>query len=89
MSAPAPSPSARRKKQYNNNDEQIYDFGQYMLYLFPIGIFAGFIAWWRNSQSNIIMRIIYVLLAYVFNIFYLIYIVYRWFTYKPPAPVSV
>ena len=89
--APAPSPSSKkekRKKQYTAGyDDTSFDLGQYMLFLFPIGIFAGMVAWWKNSQSNIIMRIIYVILAYLFNVFYLIYSVYRWFTYRPPVAV--
>ena len=90
--APSPTPNSQKKKKEKKKQDTYYedtsfDLGQYMLYLFPIGIFAGVIAWWKNSQSNIIMRIIYVIIAYLFNVFYLIYSVYRWFTYRPPQPV--
>ena len=93
MASAAPSPSgnkvkAKKRKQDGEYDDKSYNLGNTMLYLFPIGIFAGMIAWWKNSQSNIIMRVIYVLIAYLFNVLYLIYSVYRWFTYRPP-PVAV
>jgi hypothetical protein len=85
MASPSSAPSeSKRKTRYYDDEDKVIDFGKYMLFLFPIGLFSGFVAWWRNSQSNIVMRIIYVFLAYVFNIFYLIYTVYRWWTYRPP-----
>lgn len=85
MASPASTSSEhKRKSLYGDNEGKEIDFGKYMLFLFPIGLFSGFVAWWRNSQSNIVMRLIYVFLAYVFNVFYLIYTVYRWWTYRPP-----
>ncbi len=90
MASPAssstPTPSTKnKKKKYieDDNSDTPIDFGKYLIYLFPVGVFSGMVAWWKNSDSNIIMRIIYVLIAYLFNILYLIYSVYRWFTYRP------
>jgi hypothetical protein len=47
-------------------------------YLIPLGLLSGFIAWSRNSDTNIVFRVIFVILAYLFNVFYLLYILYRW-----------
>jgi membrane protein YdbS with pleckstrin-like domain len=66
-----------------SNNEVSIDFSKYATYLLPFAIAAAVVAWFRNSNSNIIIRIFYVIIAYLINIFYFIYIIYRWFTYKP------
>lgn len=48
-------------------------------YLVPVALLASFIAWFRNGNSNIILRLIYCIIAYIFNVFYLFYVVYKWF----------
>lgn len=93
--SPAPSPAAtklKNKKRKESTYDDVYasyDLSEHMLFLFPIGIFAALVAWWKNSNSNIIMRVIYVMIAYVLNIFYLLYSVYRWWTYRPPIAAQV
>lgn len=92
MASPSPASTLnkekiKKKQQTNDYENTSLELGDYMVYLFPIGIFSALVAWWKNSNSNIIMRIIYVVLAYLFNVFYLIYSVYRWLTYRPPSPV--
>jgi hypothetical protein len=98
MASPSPSPAPssskektktrKQTKETKDYEDTSYDLGQYMLFLFPISIFSALVAWWKNSNSNIILRIIYVILAYLLNVFYLIYSTYRWWTYRPPAPVA-
>lgn len=54
-------------------------------YLIPIGLFASFIAYLRNSESNIIVKVFYMVLAYLLNVFYLSYVAYKFVfpTHKP------
>lgn len=93
MASPSPAPApkkekTKKKQQTNDYENTSLELGDYMVYLFPIGVFSALVAWWKNSNSNIIMRIIYVVLAYLFNVFYLIYSVYRWLTYRPSTPIT-
>ncbi len=61
-----------------SNSSQLIPYDKIANYLIPIGLFSGFVAWNRNQNSNIILRVLYVIMAYLFNIFYLLYLVYRW-----------
>jgi|688.fasta_scaffold1090423_2 hypothetical protein len=54
------------------------DFSKFSTYLIPFALLAGYISWYRNSNSNIIFRLVYVIIAYVLNVFYIAYAVYRW-----------
>lgn len=56
-------------------------------YLIPIGLFSMFIAYLRTSNSNIIMRVFYMAMAYILNVFYLTYVVYK-FMFPTPAPTA-
>jgi hypothetical protein len=60
-------------------------------YLLPFAFIAGLVAWYRNNESGIIMRVIYVLFAYMLNIVYLAYMLYKAFaggTSAPAVPAS-
>lgn len=58
-------------------EEDMYSNKYIAIYLVPVAILAAVIAWYRNAESFILIRILYVLLAYVLNIFYLMYIAYK------------
>jgi hypothetical protein len=55
-----------------------FDFSKFSSYLIPFALLAGYISWYRNSDSNIIFRLLYVIIAYVLNVFYIAYATYRW-----------
>lgn len=59
-------------------DTPLLPYDKIANYLIPIGLLSGFIAWSRNQGTNIIFRLIYVVIAYLLNVFYLLYIVYKW-----------
>lgn len=58
--------------------EPLIPYDKIANYLIPIGLFSAFVAWSRNQGTNIIFRIIYAVIAYLFNVLYLLYIVYKW-----------
>lgn len=62
-----------------NEEDAIISSKQLAIYLVPLAIVCAVIAWFRNSDKFVLVRLFYVMFAYVFNIFYLVYIVYRWF----------
>jgi hypothetical protein len=49
-------------------------------FLLPFAFAAAIISWFRNSDSNVIMRIIYAFFAYVFNLLYIVYVLWKWLT---------
>jgi hypothetical protein len=61
-----------------SNSSQLIPYDKIANYLIPIGLFSGFVAWTRSQGYNIILRVIFVIFAYLLNIFYLAYLVYRW-----------
>ncbi len=58
--------------------EQIIPYDKIANYLIPLGLLSGYIAWSRNKDTNIIFRVVYVVLAYLFNVFYLLFLLYKW-----------
>jgi hypothetical protein len=60
------------------NDAPLIPYDKIANYLIPIGLFSAFVAWSRNQGTNIILRLFFVVMAYLFNVFYLLYIVYKW-----------
>lgn len=49
-------------------------------FLLPFAFAAAIISWFRNSDSNVVMRIIYAFFAYVFNLLYIVYVLWKWLT---------
>lgn len=86
MATTSNSPSPIKKKT-SNEEAPVINFEKYASNLLIIGFIAAIISWYRNSGSNIIVKIFYALIAYLFNVLYIVYIIYKWFTYKAPAPL--
>lgn len=63
--------------QSSSKDEEVNANRQLALYLVPVAVAAALIAWYRNSERFILVRLFYVVLAYVLNIFYIGYIMYK------------
>ncbi len=61
----------------NTTEEQFLPYSKIANYLIPIGLFSAFVAFLRNSESNIVVKIFYMLIAYLFNVFYLMYVAYK------------
>jgi hypothetical protein len=66
------------------DDEDVIEFPMDTIttFLLPFAILASIIAWFRNKDSYLIMRIVHVVIAYLTNIVYLFYILWKWWTTK-------
>jgi hypothetical protein len=66
------------------DDDDVIEFPMDTIttFLLPFAILASIIAWFRNKDSYLIMRIVHVVIAYLTNIVYLFYIVWKWWTTK-------
>jgi hypothetical protein len=60
-----------------NGESEIIPVSTITNYLIPIGLFSSFIAYLRNSNSNIIIKVFYMVIAYLLNVFYLAYVAYK------------
>lgn len=77
--------SSQVKEQKNIKDNEVIPVSTITNYLIPIGLFSAFIAFLRNANSNIIVKVFYMVMAYLLNIFYLMYIAYK-FVFPTPQP---
>lgn len=69
--------NARQPTTDENEESEIIPISTITNYLIPIGLFSSFIAYLRNSNSNIIVKVFYMVIAYLLNIFYLAYVAYK------------
>lgn len=65
------------KKTSTSNVAEELTFSTIASYLVPFAIIAAVIAWYKNSDVNIIVRLSYVFIAYLLNIVYILYSMYR------------
>lgn len=68
---------ASKRNKNSENESETASSKNLAIYLVPVAIVASLIAWYRNSDRFILIRLFYVVLAYIFNVFYLGYIVYN------------
>jgi hypothetical protein len=61
----------------NKTESELIPVSTITNYLIPIGLFSTFVAYLRTSNSNIIMRVFYMAMAYLLNVFYLTYVAYK------------
>lgn len=64
------------KKERKDESDEI-TFSTIASYLLPFAILAGVLSWYKNSDKNIFSRLFYVSVAYVLNIVYILYSLYR------------
>jgi hypothetical protein len=74
----------KKNVDVEKEDDDVIEFPMDTIttFLLPFAILASIIAWFRNKDSYLIIRIVYVVIAYLTNIVYLFYIAWKWWTQK-------
>lgn len=71
------------KNKKDDSDLQVeYTMDALTNFLLPFAFAAAFISWVRNSDTNVVLRVIYAFFAYLFNIIYIVYVMWKWLSAK-------